>query len=261
MQWSDSAAWGIVVGPVRAFRPFRFLAFFRVLLRWESAIAALVLLTVAAPTADAGSTVEATGEAEVSLPPDQAMLSLGVTTEAPTAKQALDDNARRMTAVVTALAQAGFTAPDVATRAVSITPIMDFQPRGSEPPRIVGYRANNTVQVKTRDPSAIGRALDAGVQAGANVSGGIAFSLVDSRTAETQALKLAVQDAQRRVSAMAEALGKRLGRVVEVRAVDVERPVPRFEAMAQRAGAAPPTPIEPGLITVRARALLKAEIR
>jgi uncharacterized protein YggE len=225
------------------------------------ALFTLVTLAATAGAAVAGSTVEATGEAEVSVPPDQAMLSLGVTTEGPTAKQALEENARRMTAVLSALTQAGFTAPDVATRAVSVTPVMDYQPRGSDPPRIVAYRANNTVQVKTRDPSAIGRALDVGVQAGANVSGGIAFSLADPRAVETQALKLAVQDAQGRARAMAEALGKQLGRVVEVRTLDLERPIPRFEAMAQRAAAPVPTPIEPGLITVRARAVLKAEIR
>jgi len=165
--------------------------------RRVASVAAIVLaVLLAAPGAGiAASTVEATGEAEVSLPPDQALLSLGVTTEASTAKQALDDNARVMTAVVAALAQAGFSAPDVATRAVSVTPIIDYQPQQrGEKPRIVGYRANNTVQVKTRDPSAIGRALDVGVQAGANVSSGIAFGLADSREAETQALRLAVQE-------------------------------------------------------------------
>ena len=218
---------------------------------------ALVVLAIATP-ALAGSIVEATGEGEVIVPPDQAMLSLGVTTDAPTAKQALDDNARTMTAVLAALEQAGFKAPDVATRAVSLTPLTDY--KTPEQPRIVGYRANNTVQVKSRDAAAIGRALDAGVKAGANVSGGIAFTLADPRTAETQALRLAVQDAQRRAGAMADALGKRLGRVVEVRTMDIDRPLPRMEmTMARRADAA--TPIEPGVITVRARAVLKAEIR
>lgn len=221
-------------------------------------VAVLAVAALASAPALAATTVEATGEAEVSVAPDQAMLSLGVTTDAPTARQALEDNARAMTAVVAALAQAGFKAPDVATRAVSLTPLTDYQ--RDQPPKIVGYRASNTVQVTTKDPAAIGRALDAGVQAGANVSGGIAFGLADSRAAETQALRLAVQDAQRRAAAMADALGKRLGRVVDVRAVEVQRPVPRFEAMTARAGSTP-TPIEPGLVTVRARAVLKAEIR
>ena len=40
-----------------------------------------------------------------------------MTTEAPTAKQALEDNGRAMTAVVAALAQAGFAGTNVATRA------------------------------------------------------------------------------------------------------------------------------------------------
>ena len=224
---------------------------------------ALVVATVAAllvlvgPVAATTSVIEATGEGEVTVAPDQAVLSLGVTTEAPTARQAVEDNARAMTAVLAALAQAGFTGTDVVTRAVSVAAQTEFHP--NEKPRIVGYRANNTVQVKTRAPASIGRALDVGVQAGANVSGGIAFGLADPRDAETQALRLAVQDAQRRAAAMADALGKRLGRIVEVRGVDVERPSPRFEAMATRAAA--PTPIEPGIITVRARAQLKAELR
>jgi len=69
-----------------------------------------------------------------------------------------------------------------------------------------------------------------------------------------------VQDAQRRATAMAEALGKRLGRVLEARTLEVERPMPRFETMAVR-GAAAATPVEPGLVTVRARVTLKAEVR
>jgi uncharacterized protein YggE len=89
-------------------------------------LAALFVVLFAAP-ANGATTVEAMGEGELSLPPDQAVLSLGVTTDAPTARQALEDNARSMTAVVAALAQAGFKAPDVATRAVSVTSITEFQ--------------------------------------------------------------------------------------------------------------------------------------
>ncbi|HYE90340.1 MAG TPA: SIMPL domain-containing protein, partial [Terriglobales bacterium] len=211
--------------------------------------ATLVVALVLAPlVGHAASIVEATGEGEVGLPPDQARLALGVTTDAATAKDALEANARAMSAVVAALAAAGFAGPDVvATRAVSLTPVVDHRPQ--QEPHITGYRANSTVQVTTRDPGSIGRALDTGVQAGANVAGGIAFTLADSRAAETQALRLAVQDAQRRATAMAEALGKRLGRVVEARTLEVERPMPRFETMAVR-GAAAATPVEPGLVTV-----------
>ena len=216
-------------------------------------------MAVGAPAVASHTTVEVVGEAELSLPADQATLQLGVTTDAATAKEALADNARLMTAVVAALASAGFCGTDVTTRSVSITPRMEYRER--QEPRIVGYRANNIVQVTSRAPALIGRALDTGVQAGANVSGGLAFSLADPRAAETQALRLAVQDAQRRAAAMADAMGKRLGRIIEVKSVEMERPVPRMETMAMRTAGAPPTPIEPGLITVRARVTFKAEAR
>jgi uncharacterized protein YggE len=117
------------------------------------------------------------------------------------------------------------------------------------------------VQVTTKDPSSIGRALDAGVQAGANVSAGLSFTLADPRVAETQALQLAVQDAQRRATAIAEALGKKVERVKEVRAIEADRVIPRPEMMTARAAAPMQTPVEPGLVTIRARASLKAEIR
>jgi hypothetical protein len=228
--------------------------------RTAALLTALLASMILATTAVASqTTVEVVGEAEVSLPADQAVLHLGVTTDAAAAKEAMEENARAMTAVVTALARAGFSGPDVVTRSVSLTPRMEYRER--QEPRIVGYRANNTVQVTSRDPALIGRALDAGVQAGANVSGGLAFALADPRAAETQALRLAVQDAQRRAVAMADAMGKRLGRIIEVRSIEMERPMPRMEAMAARTAAAPPTPIEPGLITVRARVTLKAEAR
>jgi uncharacterized protein YggE len=231
-------------------------------LRFLPALSLLLLaaaLMAPAPVLAGSSTVEVTGEAELRLPPDQAVLSLGVTTEAATAREAMEKNAQTMTAVMAALATAGFAGKDVRTQAVSLHPVMDYRP--NEQPRIIGYRASNTVQVTTKDPASIGRALDAGVQAGANVSAGLAFTLADPRAAETQALRLAVQDAQQRAGAMAEALGKKITRVVEVRAVDAERIVPRPEMMAARAAAPTQTPIEPGLVTIRARAALKAEMR
>jgi uncharacterized protein len=221
------------------------------------ALVVVMLLTMPA-LAGPPPVVEAVGEGELNLPADEAILSLGVTNQAATARDALEENASTMAAVLAALAKAGFAPPDVSTRAVSLSPAMEYPQGGA--PRVVGYRATNTAQVKTREPAAIGRALDAAVGAGANVSTGLAFGLADPRAAETQALRLAVQDAQRRAVAMADALGKRLGRVVDVRALEMERPVPRVEALAARA-APTPTPIEPGLITVRARAILKAELR
>jgi uncharacterized protein YggE len=217
---------------------------------------------VAAPAPDVRAAVpfvEAAGEAEIAVTPDQAVLTLGVATEAPTAQEAIDENARRMTAVVAALTAAGFGGDALTTRALALHPVYESRPQTQ--PRIVGYRATNQVQVKTSRPATIGRALDAGVKAGANMSAGLAFSLRDPGAAEAAALRLAVQDAQRRAAAMAEAAGKRLGRVLEVRTTDLARPLPyAVEGVRAMAQTAPPTPVEPGQLTVRARVLLRAEL-
>ena len=230
--------------------------------RMRTPLAALVLLgAVVAPletALGAPSIVEAVGDGELSLPPDEAVLSLGVTSEGKTAKEALDANAKTTTAVLGVLAAAGFSGTNVTTRAVTLNPVYEHLPQGGTP-RIVGYQAVNAVQIKTREPASIGRALDAAVGVGANVSAGLAFGLADPRAAETIALRLAVEDAYRRATAMAEALGKRLGRVVEVRGMETSPglPVPLSHMRAAQAA----TPIEPGVVTVRARATLRAELR
>jgi len=57
------------------------------------------------PTAGGPPLLEASGEGSVSVPPDLATFSLGVVTQAATAREAAEENARKMTAVVQALAR------------------------------------------------------------------------------------------------------------------------------------------------------------
>jgi uncharacterized protein YggE len=162
-----------------------------------------------------------------------------------------------MTAVLQALAAAGFSGPDIATQSITIVP--RYEQRPSERPRIVGYEATNQVRVTTREIARLGPALDAAVQAGANVSGGLAFSLHDPHPVELEALRRAVRDAQERLLAMLDALGKKLIRVVEVRTLDLVRPGPVYGEAAGLARAMAPTPVEPGQLTVRARVVVRAE--
>lgn len=204
--------------------------------------------------------VETTGDGTVMVEPDQAVLSLAVTTEGATAQAAMDENARRMNAVLQALTAAGFSGPAVSSQGIRLMPV--YEQRPNQPQRIASYRATNQVQVKTPKPATIGKALDAGVAAGANVATSLAFSLRDPQAAQTRALRLAVEDAHRRATAIAEALGGKLGRVLEVKSLDggIAEPMMGLE-LARGMAAAPPTPVEPGQITVRARAFLRAELQ
>jgi uncharacterized protein YggE len=204
--------------------------------------------------------IEASGDGEVQVTPDLAVLTLGVVSEAPTAQEAVAKNGREMTAVLQALAAAGFSGPDVTTQRLTLSPVYESRPTTSRP-RIIGYQAGNQVQIRTTRPASVGQALDAAVKAGANVSGALAFSLADPGAVELRALRLAVEDARRRATTVADALGMRVTRVLEVRALETFPPpgIPEGRMLAMRDVGG--TPVEPGQLTVRARVTLRVELQ
>jgi len=204
-------------------------------------------------------TLEATADAVVRVVPDMATLTLGVVTEAANAKSAADDNARRSTDVVNALARAGVTGKDVRTQALALTPVYDNRP--SDAPRIRAYRATNQIVVTTTNLGLVGQLLDEATRAGANVAGDLRFGLTDPGTAQTAAYRQATREALARATAMAEAIGKRIVRVVEIRTIDLGTPRPLVMEMARTTAAPASTPVEPGELTVQARVVVRAEFQ
>jgi uncharacterized protein YggE len=115
------------------------------------------------------------------------------------------------------------------------------------------------VEIRVGRIADLGGALDAALAAGATDIGSTRLALADPRPAELRALAAAVVDAQARLEAMAGALGRRVGRILEVRAADGGgRPEPVM-TYARATGAS--IPIEAGQITVRARVVLRAELQ
>jgi uncharacterized protein YggE len=204
------------------------------------------------------SLVEATGEAMVNATPDVALAWVGVTTDGPTPGEAMSKNAAIAQAVVKALRDLGLTAPDaLRTQAITVSPVFGDKP--GERARIAGYRAGNQIQIRVTEIRLLGPALDAALRAGATDIGAQQFSLAKPEEAERRALEEAVADARSRAETMATALGRRLGRIVEIRTLD-EPGFPRPEPMVMARAAAPGIPVEPGLIGVRARVRIRAEL-
>lgn len=186
-------------------------------------------------------TVTVSGTATVRSAPDQALVSLGVQTQANTAQGALQQNADRMTKVLAALAGLGITEDDLATSNVSLWPTY-----GNTGTDITGYQASNQVDVTVHDITKAGEVIDAGVDAGANLTNGISFTLSDDNPALDRALADAVRDARGKAEIMASAGNASLGQVVMM----VESSAPTYPPvyygrdMAVAEGGAS-TPIEP----------------
>ena len=188
----------------------------------------------------------ATGEAYVA--PDQATVTGGVVSFAPTSRGAADSNAEQMNDVVVALRRAGVEARDIQTQNLSLSPQFNYNGSDGAPPTITGYQATNNVTVRVRDVSKASDLLTTMFEAGANNVFGPNFSLTDDTDAVAEARAEAVADATLQANAYANAFGLKIVRVLRVsergRQAQYE-PVVTTGRKLGTAGAPPPPPPPP----------------
>lgn len=221
-------------------------------------------LRAAADEAAPRRTIAVSGEGEVKVAPDLAVVSFAVETTAPAAGAAVAENARKSTALADAIKEQIGSNGKVSTTRYSLDPVYEQRERGSTPapPRITGYVARNEVRAETRAIDSVGKLIDTATKAGANRVAGLEFTLEQRAPAQNDALQRAGQDARRQAEAAAAALGVKLGRVLSASTtsgpVVVPRPFGRMAAAMAETG--PPTPVEAGDVTVNATLQVTYEI-
>lgn len=157
--------------------------------------------------------------------PDVATISTGVQTRGATAKEAIAQNAERMSRILAALRAAGVAERDIRTSQLNLNPEYDYRRENGEGPRLTGYMATNQVTVRFRDISKSGGIIDALVGVGANQINGPMLSIDDPATAMDEARADAIATGTRRAELYAAAMGKRVVRIAMVREGGaVERP-------------------------------------
>ncbi len=174
-----------------------------------AAVAATTLLAAPVLAQTPPPAISVTGEATVSVPPDQAQIDGGVTSDAKTAREASDANNAAMGKVLLALKGAGIDEKDYQTSRLSLQP--QYAPNRSGPSPVVGYRASNRVTVKLRDVTKVANIIDVRVGAGANELGGINFVVSQASKLLDDAREKAVADARRKAEIYAKAAGVTLG--------------------------------------------------
>ncbi|WP_347304196.1 SIMPL domain-containing protein [Croceibacterium sp. TMG7-5b_MA50] len=215
-----------------------------------SAVAAAAILNapVQAATvqvATTGPVVELTVSESVEVEPDQVNVGAGVTTEAPTAVEALRNNSTQMTQVIARLKQLGVAERDIQTTGINLGARYDYD-QAAQRQVFRGYQASNRVQVKLREIDRAGEVLDALVSAGATDLSGPDFSVADDSAARAQARQRAMATAQAQARDYARMAGYSDVRLVQVQegvAPGMPQPVMRVQAME---AAAPP--IQPGMV-------------
>jgi len=211
------------------------------------------LAQAAPPAADTmfrATTLNLAAYGEVNAAPDMASISLGVTTQARTAAEAMQANAARMAQVMAALKKAGIAAKDIQTSGLNLNPQYVYEQ--NVPPRLTGYQASNQVAVIVHDLARLGAAVDATVTAGANQVNGISFGLNEPTASENAAREAAVKALQAKADLYAKATGYRVGRLVSLSeggGYTPGPPMPMVMMAAKREAA--DTSISPGELKIR----------
>lgn len=179
----------------------------------------LIAAAMALPTAQFAhaetALIAVTGDATIAVTPDLALISLGATTTAETAAEAMAANSAAMTVIIENLRSAGVADGDIQTSMLQVNP--NFSSSESKLSSDMGrYIAVNQVTVRLRALENLGTILDAAVSDGVNTLNGISFDLADKRPVQDQARMAAVKDAIARATLLAQAAGVGLGKITSI---------------------------------------------
>lgn len=233
-------------------------------------LAAAMMVASAVPVMASGEqpVVSVTGNGAIPVTPDMATITLGVSTLAPTARQALDQNSAAMNRVRAEVRRFGIADADISTQWFNIWEQQEWtwdDMLGTSTSRVVGFNVSNTLVVTVRNIDQVGDILSAGITAGANASSGISFGVSNTHALYLQALAAAVADARTKANVLAGALGMTVGNpilVVETQTWSTLTTRQNFSAdmvVPQAAGSA--VPVEAGEMFVTARVQVDFELR
>jgi hypothetical protein len=169
----------------------------------------------AAPDSPAPRTITVTGDAEVKVPPDQVILTLGVETwdkELAVAKQRNDEIVVRVLKVAE---DHGVAPQHVQTDYVSIEP--RYRSDTYEPGDFIGYFVRKTIVITLKDITAFEELLSDALEAGATHVHGIEFRTSELRKHRDAARSLAIRAAHEKAIALAGELDQDVGRPTDIR--------------------------------------------
>lgn len=151
-------------------------------------------------------TIRVEAEGKVSVKPDIAMTTMGMTTESVTVAEAQQKNTEVVNTLISKIKELGVDAADIQTRDYSVYPVYNYLNDGNKP-ELRGYAISQNVAIKIRDLNKASQVLALAGEVGANNVNGLEFT-IDDRDAYLEAARA---EALKKVSEKAAALSSKLG--------------------------------------------------
>jgi uncharacterized protein YggE len=195
-------------------------------------IVGLIALTGCQQTQE--NTINVAGNSEISVEPDEAEVWAGISIVKDTATEAQNEANKVINAIVNGLKEKGYE--DIETERLNLYEERTWtEDEGS---KVIGWRASQTLKIKTEELDDVGEIVDICVDNGANQINNIQFQLSneEEQKYKKQALAEATQSAKEKAETIADSLGVSLGKIKTVSESSF-RYTPYVYAMEKVAGA------------------------
>lgn len=207
---------------------------------------------------------EVAGAGNASAAPDKAVINMGVTQTGATVTEAQEKTNQAATQIINSMIELGVSENDIKTTNYSVSPNYANLTVGDNQ-RITGYTVSQNLEVEVPIDKA-NAAVDGATANGANLVGGISFTLDDETEIKlkNEARTEAVAKAKASAQGLAKASGIKLGNVINVRETfggEYPMPVMAREAVALDAKVeSAPTTITPGENNIEVSVVLTYQV-
>ncbi|PAQ16253.1 hypothetical protein CD798_02515 [Bacillaceae bacterium SAOS 7] len=189
------------------------------------------------------------GKATVTTAPNQAIVTIGVVSEAKNVTDAQKQNSSVSNQIIQALIRSGISSNDIKTKQYSVRPMYQY----TEGKAILsGYEVRHLLEVQVNQLNEIGTLLTIATEKGANMVEDITFKTAAPHTAYRKALQLATLDAIGKAKELAKTLRVQFNdtpiKLVERSSHVQPRPMEKMVLAASTES----VPIEPGELTFSA---------
>lgn len=202
--------------------------------------------TLAETPAPIQRTLDVTGTGKLTVKPDTAEITLGVSELKSAATDAYSAMSTSMDQIVATLKKSGVKEEEIKTGSFSIYAEYDWTKEGGQ--SLKGWRATNTLIVTTTKLDQVAALIQATVAAGSNQIQGVRFYVKNTDALLNQALDLAVEDAKAKAERVADKLGAKIVGVYRISVMDGGRGAVAYDSRMEGAytkemAAAPAAPV------------------
>lgn len=169
--------------------------------------------------------ISISGEGKVTVIPDIANVSLGLTVEKAKVADAQAENTKTMNSLIDKLKALDIAKADITTTSYNIYPNYDYS---NNKQTLRSYTVYQEVQVKLRQVDKVEQVLKLAGELNLNQIGGLSFSVDQPEIYKQEARILALQNAKQKAEELAKVMGVKLGKVISFSESDSYMPQPYY---------------------------------